>query len=458
MANVQPQGAVSPDGGRAYQNSPGVINYRPLRLDHGNQNLFWQPCYQGLIRQVPEFSDFFPQAEFRDGGDYVVFRKFIDGKEVVAGSRGLSFGEAVPKSELLRLEAALSLFRSLASTPGLPEDNRLFIERFAPPSIRRFPSAYRLYKTNWWSKPRLALIWGMEPVGSYDGSPMSAEQVIEEARQASPESTEQSGFPWRAVLLLVVLLLAIPIILWFIMPSPSVDFEHNPERPAVSLDVDFKNLTKHDGLFEFGTTTFAWTFEEGVPSSSSLRDPRPVRWAAKGVYEVQLVGTTRALFGLIVKRAAKSKSLTVDEIANDRPFKPFALEDPNNPDRRGPYNMVPGPSEPAAPPRPAPEQPKGIPVPRPLDRPESTPEMGPTPKGAPPALENKGDKSFRRRQPPEANALPEGTQPENSKPNGDNKMAPQVPGAPLMEAPKAGSTPKERMPTSPEKGGDDKRS
>jgi hypothetical protein len=164
-----------------FVNPPGLANYRALRVESGDQHLYWQPTYQHLLRVEGAFGEFFPQAEFSDGGNQVIFTKYVDKVEVLSQTRALRPGERIPRAEWQRFMETWANFKRLADRTDVPEDVRNFIVKFGPPSVERYPAAYRIYQPHWYSKPRLFILWGLEPVGGAEFVSLTAEQAITEA-------------------------------------------------------------------------------------------------------------------------------------------------------------------------------------------------------------------------------------------------------------------------------------
>lgn len=133
MPNVLPQSQTPKSGGILFVNEPGVANFRALRVDVGNQHLYWQPTYQHLLRVEGAFGEFFPQAEFSDNGNRVVFTKHIEGIEVLGKTRALRPGERIPRREWLRFLTTWQSFKRLSERTDIPEDFRNFIIKFGPP-------------------------------------------------------------------------------------------------------------------------------------------------------------------------------------------------------------------------------------------------------------------------------------------------------------------------------------
>jgi hypothetical protein len=51
----------------------------------------------------------------------------------------------------------------MANDETLSPDEARFIDEFKLPDRHRFPGAYRILKTNWYSADRLFVLWGLEP-------------------------------------------------------------------------------------------------------------------------------------------------------------------------------------------------------------------------------------------------------------------------------------------------------
>ena len=294
-----------------FVNPPGVTNFRALRVESGDQHLYWQPTYQHLLRVEGAFGEFFPQAEFSDNGNQVIFTKYVDSVEVLSLTRALKAGERIPRGEWQRFLDTWANFKRLADRTDIPEDVRNFIFKFGPPSVERYPAAYRIYRPHWYSKSRLFILWGLEPVGGADFVSVSPEQAISEGTaRAETDGQETSGnfLRWMKIFLLGLLALAALLFLvWCCLPRPVVDFEVSAEveKPAVT-----KNLTTLDRSWDWGSRDYHWSFAQGIPDSSSDFEPKPL-WSLPGPHDVTLEVTQSTLWGLLYKTEAKTINVTV---------------------------------------------------------------------------------------------------------------------------------------------------
>jgi hypothetical protein len=313
MAYVSPQSQPAPTGGLLFVNPPGVENYRPLRIDVGDQHLFWQSTYQHLLRVEGAFGEFFPQADFADNGNRVVFTKHVEGVEILARSRPLRASERIPRAEWVRFLETWKAFKRLGERTDIPEDNRAFIQKFSPPAFDRYPQAYRIYRPHWYSRPRLFILWGLEPVGGGDFIMLSPEEVISGVGR-NVESTGQERdsalFRWLKIALVALLSFALLLLLvWALLPRPVVDFEVEAE---VGQPAKVRNHTQLDAIVVFGTTTYDWRFDQGSPTASVEFEPSVV-WALPAAREVSLSATQETLWGLLYKTATLSKTVQVAE-------------------------------------------------------------------------------------------------------------------------------------------------
>lgn len=376
MAYVPPQSQPAPTGGLLFVNPPGAENYRALRVDVGDQHLFWQSTYQHLLRVDGAFGEFFPQADFADNGNRVVFTKHIEGVEVLAKSRVLRSGERIPRAEWLRFLETWKSFKRLGDRTDIPDDNRAFISKFAPPSFDRYPQAYRLYRPHWYSRTRLFILWGLEPVGGGDFTESSPEEIVQEVGR-NVESTDQergSAFlRWLRVAFVCLFGLALLLLLiWALLPRPIVDFEVDgvAKQPA-----KVRNLTQLDAVVVFGSTSYAWHFDQATPVSSEEFEPA-VTWEIPGERTVVLDATQSTLWGLLYKTSGLSKIIQVKE-----PPKPPVpdKEDPTKPSEKPPstpglhgFGSVDKPSRP-----PNGSGDGGQPLPKEPVRIDGKPQMGP---------------------------------------------------------------------------------
>ena len=376
MAYVPPQSQPAPTGGLLFVNPPGAENYRALRVDVGDQHLFWQSTYQHLLRVDGAFGEFFPQAEFADNGNRVVFTKHIEGAEVLAKSRVLRSGERIPRAEWLRFLETWKSFKRLGDRTDIPDDNRAFIRKFSPPSFDRYPQAYRIYRPHWYSRTRLFILWGLEPVGGGDFTESSPEEIVQEVGR-NVESTDQergSAFlRWLRVAFVCLFGLALLLLLvWALLPRPIVDFEVDgvAKQPA-----KVRNLTQLDAVVVFGSTSYAWRFDQATPVTSEEFEPA-VTWEIPGERTVVLDATQSTLWGLLYKTSGLSKVIQVKE-----PPKPPVpdKEDPTKPSEKPPgtpglhgFGTVDKPSQP-----PNGTGDGGQPLPKEPVRVDGKPQMGP---------------------------------------------------------------------------------
>ena len=296
-----------------FVNPPGVANFRALRVESGDQHLYWQPTYQHILRVEGAFGEFFPQAEFSDNGNQVIFSKYVDNTEVLALTRALSPGERIPRAEWQRFLATWTNFKRLADRTDIPEDVRNFIYKFGPPSVERYPAAYRIYRPSWYSKSRLFILWGLEPVGGADFVAVSPEEAISEGTaraETDGEATSSDLLRWLKIFFFGLLAIAaLLFLLWCCLPRPVVDFEVSAvaQEPATT-----KNLTTLDRSLDWGSTEYHWNFVQALPDASTEFEPKPV-WLRPGPYEVTLQATQKTLWGLLYKTDAKTLTVTVVE-------------------------------------------------------------------------------------------------------------------------------------------------
>ena len=307
-----------------FVNPPGVANYRALRVESGDQHLYWQPTYQHLLRVEAAFGEFFPQAEFTDGGNQVIFTKYVDKVEVMSQTRALRPGEKIPRGEWQRFLETWGNFKRLADRTDIPEDVRNFIVKFGPPSVERYPAAYRIYRPHWYSRSRLFVLWGLEPVGGAEFLSITPEEAISEGTARAETDAEESGnsfFRWLKILLICLLILAaILFLVWCCLPRPVVDFKVKAEA---GKQAEVSNLTTIDRSLDWGDKAFRWSLAGGLPDSSTDFEPKPV-WLSAGQHEVILEATQSTLWGFLFKTESKTNTITVTE-----PPKPPAAVPPS---------------------------------------------------------------------------------------------------------------------------------
>ena len=375
MANLFPRFQTPKSGGIEFVNQPGAANFRALRVDVGDQHLYWQPTYQNILRVEGAFGEFFPQAEFFDNGNRVLFTKHIEGVEVLCKTRALRSGERIPRREWVRFLATWQSFKLLADRSGIPDDFRNFIIKFGPPSVERYPAAYRIYRKHWYSRPRLFILWGLEPVGGADFIGLSPEQAISEvdARvETDREEASSQVFLWlkalACFLLACVLLL---FVVWLCLPRPVVDFELNAQATQSTKPI---NKTGFDQDWVWGQTAYGWIFDRGQPATSNEKEPQ-VLWDQPGMRDATLQVTQSTLWGFLYKTEAKSKSILVKEAPKPPMFKPTPVDPVPNPTSVDPL-PIPVPVEPT-PDKPTPDKP--IPDPTPVEPTPVNPVPDPNP-------------------------------------------------------------------------------
>lgn len=319
MPNVFPQSQATKSGGFWFVNEGGVANFRALRVDVGDQHLYWQPTYQNLLRVEGAFGEFFPQAEFFDNGNRVLFTKHIEGIEVLGKTRALRPGERIPRREWVRFLATWQSFKLLADRSGIPDDFRNFIIKFGPPSVERYPAAYRIYRPHWYSRSRLFILWGLEPVGGADFISLSPEQAISEVgARVETDRDEANGrlFLWlKAFGLFLLSCFLLLLVVWTCLPRPIVDFELTAQAMQSTQPI---NKTDFDQDWVWGQTAYQWTFDQGQPASSNDFQP-DVLWEQSGLHDTTLQVTQSTLWGFLYKTEAKSKSVFVKEAPKPPP-------------------------------------------------------------------------------------------------------------------------------------------
>ena len=319
MPNVFPQSQATKSGGILFVNEGGVANFRALRVDVGDQHLYWQPTYQNLLRVEGAFGEFFPQAEFFDNGNRVLFTKHIEGIEVLSKTFPLRSGERIPRREWVRFLATWQSFKLLADRSGIPDDFRNFIIKFGPPSVERYPAAYRIYRPHWYSRSRLFILWGLEPVGGADFISLSPEQAISEVgARVETDRDEANGrlFLWlKAFGLFLLTCFLLLLVVWTCLPRPIVDFELTAQALQSTQPI---NKTGFDQDWVWGQTDYQWTFDQGQPASSPDFQP-DVLWAQSGLHDTTLQVTQSTLWGFLYKTEAKSKSVLVKEAPKPPP-------------------------------------------------------------------------------------------------------------------------------------------
>ena len=346
MPNLFPRYQTPQSGGILFVNQPGAASFRALRVDVGDQHLYWQPTYQNILRVEGAFGEFFPQAEFFENGNRVLFTKHIEGVEVLCKTRALRPGERIPRREWVRFLATWQSFKQLADRSGIPDDFRNFIIKFGPPSVERYPAAYRIYRPHWYSKPRLFILWGLEPVGGADFISLSPEQAISEVDARVETDREEASsrvFLWlKAFGLFLLTYFLLLFVVWVCLPRPVVDFELNAQAMQSTKPI---NKTGFDQDWVWGQTAYGWIFDRGQPATSNEKEPL-VLWDQPGMRDATLQVTQSTLWGFLYKTEAKSKSILVKEAPKPVPVEPTLdkpIPDPT-PVEPTPVNPVPNPT------------------------------------------------------------------------------------------------------------------
>jgi hypothetical protein len=345
MPAKQPSCEILVSGGLSFVNQPPNSNYRALRLDSSENHLYWESTYQNIIRDNKDFSDFFPNAEFSDNGDMVTFSKYINSVEVLAKSRPMRPGESINKAEWQRFLDSWHGFKALAERPDVPEDIVKFIKTFGLPPFDIFPTAYRIYKPHWYSKPKLIILWGLEPASPSEiPNVYDAEAVISQiAGYVEPEAS-QSGFNYSRLIKFLVLglvaLFLFLLIMWILIPTPKADFQVSPKVNNPTKISNTSQLSTPNSNYVI--TSYAWIIEKGTPSESKEFEP-VVTWKSTGSSKVTLEARRSILGGLLYKKDEKTKSINVmAEPVIENPKIPKRLSDKNGSElNRKPENNLP---------------------------------------------------------------------------------------------------------------------
>jgi PKD repeat protein len=285
--------------------------FRVLRVSHGNHHLYWQPSYQAALRASGPFSAFFPDPAFEEQGALVVFSRHEGATEILSLTRPIGGREQLPYAEWTRFEHAWTQFKLLALRDDVPEEVRDFIKDFTPPSISQFPEAYRIYKPRWYSRPRLLILWGLEPMGGAAFVKPDPQAALAELRTRAPvRAPLLSSHPWIAALIATAMLAVALLLLWLAQPRPNPGFEVQPSEGEAKV---VKNLTTFEpglGGLSFGHCDYDWAFSDGFPLFSSAESP-VVTWKSAGTKKVTLEATNSTLLGFLFKTAVIEKNVEV---------------------------------------------------------------------------------------------------------------------------------------------------
>lgn len=288
--------------------------FRILRVSHGNDHIYWQPSYQAAMRASGPFSSFFPDPSFEEVGSSVVFSRHEGAGEILSCTRPIGGREQLPYAEWTRFEHAWNQFKLLALRDDVPEEVRDFIKGFSPPSISQFPEAYRIYKPYWYSRPRLLILWGLEPMGGAAFVQPDPQAAMAELKSRAPaRASVLSVHPWLLTLVSFAAMAFAIIILWLAIQRPHPDFTLDATAGESS---DLKNCTTFEpGIFglRLGRCEYDWTFFDGLPPFSSLENPE-VTWKFVGEKRVVLEARNSILFGCLYKTASIEKRVSVTEV------------------------------------------------------------------------------------------------------------------------------------------------
>lgn len=308
---------MSNENGINIRRVPGVGlevtgEFRVLRVSHGNHHLYWQPGYQAALRASGPFSAFFPDPAFEEQGALVVFSRHEGATEILSLTRPIGGREQLPYAEWARFEHAWTQFKLLALRDDVPEEVRDFIKDFTPPSISQFPEAFRIYKPHWYSRPRLLILWGLEPMGGAAFVKPDPQAALAELRTRAPaRASLVSAHPWILAVVVFASLASALLLLWLALPRPQPDFEL---RPTMGKATKVDNRTTFEpglGGFMFGNCDYDWTFADGFPLFSSEASPQ-VTWRSDGKKRVTLEAINSTLWGCLYKSATLEKEVAVD--------------------------------------------------------------------------------------------------------------------------------------------------
>jgi len=285
--------------------------FRVLRVSHGNHHLYWQPSYQAALRASGPFSAFFPDPSFEESGALVVFSRHEGAEEILSLTRPIGGREQLPYAEWARFEHAWTQFKLLALRDDVPEEVRDFIKDFTPPSISQVPEAFRIYKPHWYSRPRLLILWGLEPMGGAAFVKPDPQAALAELRTRAPDRASLvSAHPWILAVAVFASLACALLLLWLALPRPQPDFEI---RPTMGEATKVDNRTTFEpglGGFMFGNCGYDWTFADGFPLFSTEASP-VVTWRSDGKKRVTLEAINSTLWGCLYKSATLEKEVAV---------------------------------------------------------------------------------------------------------------------------------------------------
>jgi len=356
MPAKQPNYEIASSGGLCFVNSTPNSNYRTLWVESKDNHLFWESTYQNILRVNSDFGDFFPNAEFSDNGNCVIFTKYINSEEVLAKSRPMRPGEFINKSEWQRFLTCWQAFKTLAEQPNVPEDIVKFIKTFGPPPFDIFPTAYRIYKPHWYSKPKLFILWGFEPASPSEISHVyDADKVVSQITEHFESQSSDNGFNFLRIIKFLVLgvvaLFLLLLIMWLLIPTPMADFQVSPRVNKPTKISNTTQLSKPNS--NYGVTSYSWNIEKGSPNESSEFEP-VVTWKSIGPSKVTLEATRAILGGLLFKKDEKTKLINVTPEPlppkeDERPIliNPLPFTEPVQPLKTDPVvpNLDPKPNE-----------------------------------------------------------------------------------------------------------------
>ena len=170
-------------------------DYVQLRASIGGSS-FWEPDYQHLL--IRKLAPFLPRMEYDREKQTVLVSMVIDGVEQMSRSRGIGTPPLLPKKELNKLKECLAALRAEVESVDADPSIKKIIQAFQIPDPSTAPEMYRIYGKN-----QLAIIWGMERMGSNSISVVDKE-IEEKLPLPKPENSIWGKTMWGLLAVLVL--------------------------------------------------------------------------------------------------------------------------------------------------------------------------------------------------------------------------------------------------------------
>jgi hypothetical protein len=187
-----------------------VGGYYKVRSYHGGGEFFQSENAQVILQSLGEF---LPRATERLGSDgrlEIFYQHLINGHDVCGSTASIDTGVNIPKTEITRLQEAISRLKAKENDPTTDPTKREIIRAFRLPSPEKDPELYRLYGRG--SNARLLVLWGVEKEA---GSSLAPQDALLRVPQT------KGSIPWWSWVLLALLLLLLLLAWWWRTQQPT---------------------------------------------------------------------------------------------------------------------------------------------------------------------------------------------------------------------------------------------